>query len=335
MLRKLLTLLLLILLVTCAKKENEFRNEYPDDHLLRYNQIQVKGTHNSYHIEDPTTSKSIPEYRYTHKPLNDQLDHGVRQIELDIHYVEDEGLKVYHLPYIDSLSTCGLFRECLSIVKAWSDAHPEHQAILIFIEPKDDIDPVKLYDKFELVESDILSVFPKSRIIKPDDVRGDYPTLREAIINAGWPTLAETRGKVLFHVNDSGDFRESYLNAHPDLKGALMFVDSTPEDSFAAIMPMNNPVGDFDRIQSAVKQGFLVRTMAGTCCDEAINNDMSKVDAALSSGAHFISTDFPEPVEGYDFYVEIPGGTPSRCNPLTAPDFCEPGDIEKIGIINP
>lgn len=326
----------ILFLLTCARKEEgrKFLHDYPNDSIIRINHIQAKGTHNSYHIEDPTTSKSIPEYRYTHKPLNEQLDAGVRQIELDIHFIEGEGLKVFHVPYIDTLSTCGLFTDCLKIVKTWSDEHPEHHPILIFIEPKDDIDEIKLDDKYSVVESDILSVFPRGRIITPDDVRGDYPTLREAILNTGWPTLGETRGKVFFHVNDSGSFRDSYLSAYPDLKGALMFIDSTPEDSFAGIMPINNPVNDFDRIQSAVLQGFIVRTMAGNCCDEAITKDYSRINSALESGAHFISTDFPTPDNEYGYSLQIPDGTPSRCNPVSAPDFCTPSDIEQIGIIS-
>ncbi len=335
MLKNFLICSLILFLFACAKEEKgrRFEHDYPNDSILRLNHLQAKGTHNSYHIEDPSTSRSIPEYRYTHKPLNQQLDAGVRQIELDIHYVEGEGLKVFHVPYIDPLSTCELFTDCLRIVKAWSDEHPEHHPILIFIEPKDDIDEIKLYDKYKDVESDILSVFSRERILTPDDVRGDYPTLRDAIINAGWPTLGETRGKVFFHVNDSGEFRNSYLSAYPDLKGALMFIDSSPDDSYAGVMPMNNPVGDFERIQSAVMQGFIVRTMAGNCCDDAINKDYTEITAALESGAHFISTDFPSPDNEYGYYLEIPGGNPSRCNPLTAPSFCASSDIEQIGII--
>ncbi len=334
MLKNLLLCSSILLLFTCAKEEGKkFEHDYPNDSILRLNHLQAKGTHNSYHIEDPSTSSSIPEYRYTHKPLNQQLDAGVRQIELDIHYVEGEGLKVFHLPYIDFLSTCGLFTDCLRIIKAWSDKHPEHHPILIFIEPKDEIDEIKLYDKYADVESDILSVFPRNRILTPDDVRGDYTTLKEAIINAGWPTLGEVRGKVFFHVNDSGDFRNSYLSAYPDLKGALMFIDSTPDDSYAGIMPMNNPLGDFERIQSAVRQGFIVRTIAGDCCNEAINKDYTGIISALESGAHFISTDFPTPDNEYNYYFEIPSGMPSRCNPVIAPSFCVPSDIEQIGII--
>lgn len=42
-----------------------------------------------------------------------------------------------------------------------------------------------------------------------------------------------------------------------------------------------------------------------------------------------ISTDFPHGDRiGNGYAVEIPDGTPSRCNPVTAPPSCESGDIE-------
>lgn len=33
-------------------------------------------------------------------------------------------------------------------------------------------------------------------------------------------------------------------------------------------------------------------------------------------------------------WVEIPDGTPSRCNPLIVPDSCTPGSIEHPGIVS-
>ena len=46
-----------------------------------------------------------------------------------------------------------------------------------------------------------------------------------------------------------------------------------------------------------------------------------------------ISTDFPAKVEEYDYWVEIPDGTPSRCNPLSAPNYCTPEAIENPTIV--
>src|SRR5579859_2060678 len=64
-----------------------------DDRTLKLNQIQVIGTHNSYHAGiAPNESKLWQEkyaeaYKgldYQHQPLPQQFDSGVRQIELDI-----------------------------------------------------------------------------------------------------------------------------------------------------------------------------------------------------------------------------------------------------------
>ena len=52
-------------------------------------------------------------------------------------------------------------------------------------------------------------------------------------------------------------------------------------------------------------------------------------DAALAGGAQFVSTDYevPDPRLG-PYVVKIPGGTPARCNPVTAPPNCTSDDIE-------
>ena len=47
-------------------------------------------------------------------------------------------------------------------------------------------------------------------------------------------------------------------------------------------------------------------------------------------GRTLISTDFPGPTMGLEYFVTIPGGQPSRCNPLTAPPDCTPADIEAL-----
>ena len=150
---------------------------YPRDRELRLNQIQVLGTHNSYHIQpDPfvfqaiaNVSEAIAEtLEYTHIPLPDQFDtQGIRQIELDVFAdpdggryasplglrlesgdpnaripaLEAPGFKVLHVQDIDYLTTCETFVECLQTVKAWSDAHPRHVPMMILIEAKDDVLP--------------------------------------------------------------------------------------------------------------------------------------------------------------------------------------------------
>src|ERR1700734_3866851 len=71
---------------------------------LKLNQIQVIGTHNSYHAgiapsESILWQKSNPKgfegLDYKHPPLTQQLDAGVRQIELDI-FADTAGGRLAH-----------------------------------------------------------------------------------------------------------------------------------------------------------------------------------------------------------------------------------------------
>jgi hypothetical protein len=93
---------------------------------------------------------------------------------------------------------------------------------------------------------------------------------------------------------------------------------------------MNDPEKQQAEIQSLVKQGFLIRTRADADTLEARSGDTTMRDAALASGAQFVSTDYPVPNPdfGTGFFVEIPGGTPARCNPINAPADCIALDIE-------
>jgi hypothetical protein len=69
------------------------------DNAVRINQIQVIGSHNSYHAGiAPGESRLFQEknlklyqaFEYRHRPLDQQLDSGIRQIELDI-YADSTG----------------------------------------------------------------------------------------------------------------------------------------------------------------------------------------------------------------------------------------------------
>jgi hypothetical protein len=52
-------------------------------------------------------------------------------------------------------------------------------------------------------------------------------------------------------------------------------------------------------------------------------------DTALAGGAQFVSTDYEVPDHRFGPYqVRIPGGTPARCNPVTAPPGCRPTEVE-------
>jgi calcium-dependent phosphoinositide phospholipase C len=93
---------------------------------------------------------------------------------------------------------------------------------------------------------------------------------------------------------------------------------------------LNDPVGSFDEIQDLVGRGFVVRTRADADTQEARLGNTVPRDMAIDSGAQWVSTDYPIPDErfGTGYFVQIPGGMPARCNPISAPAECTTLDIE-------
>jgi hypothetical protein len=83
---------------------------------VKLNQIQVIGTHNSYHAGlAPSEAKLLEQknpklyqaLEYRHRPLDAQFTAGVRQIELDI-YADSEGGRYAHPKGIDAVAAAGL-----------------------------------------------------------------------------------------------------------------------------------------------------------------------------------------------------------------------------------
>lgn len=303
------------------------RPTYPLDDVLRVNHLQAEATHNSYHLRPEAAD--LPDWDYEHAPLATQLGaQGVRGIELDVRWNEDcARFEVYHLPQFDDRTSCRLFTECLQQVRDWSDANPGHHVLFVQLEAKGGFDRGAEEERMTAVEREILSVFPRDAIVAPDDVKGDAATLREAIVMRGWPTLGATRGKVLFYLDDSGPVRDAYTHGKKDLDGRLIFADGDEADPFAAVLVLNDALGKRARVEAAVKQGFLVRVFAASR-DGVYSGDRTELDAALASGAQILSSDWPAMVPGAKLFVEVTGGTPSRCNPLVAPAECTAAAIE-------
>ncbi|HEX7131862.1 MAG TPA: Ca2+-dependent phosphoinositide-specific phospholipase C [Iamia sp.] len=137
---------------------------------LRLNQIQVVGSHNSYHLAaSPEETAVRREFigdgdnalQYAHAPLAEQFqEQKVRQIELDAFRDDEGGLysepllreaaghgpyagmdepgtKVLHAQDVDYRSTCLTLVACLEAVEGWSDDNPNHLPIAILLELKD------------------------------------------------------------------------------------------------------------------------------------------------------------------------------------------------------
>ncbi len=299
------------------------------DDVLRVNHIQAEATHNSYHVKN---LGGATDWRYGHAPIETQLaEQGVRGLELDTHYNEACGrYEVYHLTTFDEGTTCRVFTDCLQKVRTWSDAHPGHHPIFIQIEPKDGVDASNAAQRFTAMENEILSVFPRELVITPDEVKGSAATLREAVTTKGWPSLGQARGRVLFYFDNSSTYRDLYTHGHKDLNGRLLFADADETDPFAAVLVRNGALTDKEKITALVRQGFIVRTFADKSLSASLAGDTEQLTAALAGGAQILSTDFPAKSSETAYFVEIPGGAPSRCNPITAPAECTSAAIESL-----
>lgn len=347
---------------------------YPLDATLRLNEVQVLGSHNSYHVKArpeilaamhaaaPDLASTL---EYSHAPLSDQLDHyGVRQIELDV-FADPQGgryaapaalpvlgldplpdpdwkrpgFKVFHVQDVDFGTTCVLFVTCLRQVRSWSDAHAGHVPILVLVEAKDDVIDIAApiewtvpltirAAELDALDAEIRAVFTDDALITPDLVRGSHATLGDAVATDGWPLLGQVRGRVLFALDNAG-LRDVYLHGHPSLRGRVMFTSSHPGQDDAAWAEYNDPVADAHAIRAALGANMLVRTRADADTVQARTNDTARRDAALASGAQLVSTDYEaaDPDLG-PYSVAIPGGTPARCDPVTAPPGCGPDDVE-------
>jgi hypothetical protein len=341
----------------------------------RLNDIQVLGSHNSYKEPiDPPLFALLLELRsparirpleYGHPPLRDQLDAGLRALELDVYYDPDggryasprglawlaerglaasrpfdaagemrtPGFKVLHVQDLDFRSNCALLARCLDELRRWSDAHPRHVPIIVTMNAKDDklagiddaVEPLP-FDAvaYDALDREILAVLPRKRLIVPDDVRDDRPTLRDAVLADAWPPLDEARGRFLFVLDESGAKRDRYVAGHPSLRGRVLFVNAPPEADEAAFLILNEPIADADRIRELVKQGYVVRTRADADTREARSGETARREAAFASGAQIVSTDYrtPNPDFGTGYRVELPGGGAARCNPVRLPEPC-------------
>ena len=344
------------------------------DAVVRMNQVQVIGTHNSYHagfapgeaaLMREKNREAFESLDYSHPPLEVQLGAGVRQLEIDVyadtkggrfahpaitgwvkaaglaadpeldpgHELEKPGFKVMHVVGVDQRSTCMTLVGCLRVVRGWSVAHPGHLPVYLLIETK--YDAPKATPRagaveeetftpavFDALDAEIRSVFAEGEMITPDRVRGTHGTLREAVAAGGWPTLAESRGKVVFLMDQAG-MSGVYAEGHPGLRGRVLFTNAEPGTADAAFVEKND--GTAEEIGALVKQGYLVRTRTDEPTKDARANATVRRERALGSGAQILSTDYPEnePArwEGH-YHVELPGHRFFRCDPVVAPLGC-------------
>ena len=144
---------------------------------LRINDMQVLGSHNSYHLRpapeayaaiEALSAELAESIDYSHRSLTEQLESfGVRQFEIDVFAdpggglyssraamplvglsaesglveLDEPGFKVLHTQDFDFETNCLTLQLCLGEIAVWSDANPDHLPIMIMIELKQESVP--------------------------------------------------------------------------------------------------------------------------------------------------------------------------------------------------
>ena len=341
------------------------------DESVRMNQIQVIGTHNSYHAGfAPSEAKLVKEnnpklfqaFEYRHRPLDQQLDSGVRQIELDIYadslggryahpagaeavvtaglsrdpnfdpegVMSKPGFKVMHVQELDYRSTCQPLIACLKIVREWSQAHPMHVPVYILLETKQTDLPTQYHaistEKYTSSTFDALDTEIRSVFSPSELITPDQ-------VRGKHKTLEEailhnewpTLAKArgkLVFLLDQRPVGPVYLQGHPSLRGRVIFTNAVPGQPDCAFTEEND--GTQEEIAALVRKGYLVRTRTDADTKEARTNATARRDAAMASGAQILSTDYPasEPSIWTGYSVNLPDGAIARCNPVDGPSSC-------------
>ncbi len=345
---------------------------------VRMNQIQVIGTHNSYHVGiAPNETKLMQskhpdryaQLEYKHRPLDQQLSSGVRQIELDVfadtqggryahpagpQYVAAQGLpadpefdpqglmnkpgfKVMHVQDWDYRSVCQPFTACLSIVHQWSLAHPRHMPIYILVETKQADLPVELHavtaEKFTSSTFDLLDAEIRS-VFKPSEMitPDDVRGKHETLEEAVLRNgwpALSAARGKVVFLMDQRPVGPVYLDGHPSLRGRVIFTNAQPGQPDSAFVEEND--GTPEEISALVRKGYLIRTRTDEETREARTNDTAKREASLAGGAQLLSTDYPasEPASWTGYTVRLPKDAVARCNPINASPACSDADVNE------
>lgn len=166
----------------------------------KYSEVTFAATHNSY-------SGGLMRDQVT---LREQLDRGVRALELDIHddnYL-DRGFRVGHLspgdevfhgetnPRTDALIAW------LTEIATWSAGHPAHAPITLLLDLKDDLSDKESFDEGDLFALNALlrSVFGTSL----------YSAEEMNLPGSAWPNVKELRGKIILVLSGDTESRVAY-----------------------------------------------------------------------------------------------------------------------------
>lgn len=294
------------------QKLADFDIEQAFSDKVKLNEIAVIGTHNSYQLLTYLPKRAIVKalrfitFGYVEDKsdfemdnLTGQLEQGVRNLEIDIEAVDDNGkvgFIVTHDPIIDNVSSCYDFSKCLEEIALWSDNNPGHLPVYLLIEPKGDVPSIKNMQNFSL---DYAQAFDKvlrqvlgDRLLTPEQVIGEYKSFEEMRKADDWPTLKESAGKIIVLLHPC-NVTEDYIEADSSIKTQAMFPmlrSGDVDKSYASFILDNNPSDAVKNTRITVDENNLIVRIRA---DDYPDFSSERYSQADNCGSHIITTDYP------------------------------------------
>lgn len=279
---------------------------------VKFNEVAFIGTHNSYQkacvparqqlFESVSTVTfglvKAEKARFSSDYLTDQLNLGIRSIELDIEtIVKDDNVSFVctHEPIFDSTSHCYNFELALEELKLWSDANPNHLPVTVIIEPKKAFIPEKNMRYFTCEYANLLGELAEDvlgdTLLTPADMLRDYGSFGEMRTADDWLTLNETKGKIMLLLHETS-VTEDYINQDNSVKSQAMFPMLRYGDSnrdCASFLIINKANDIKEQAAEVLSKNLIIRTRSDNY--GSYNENDSQI--ALASGAQIVSTDYP------------------------------------------
>lgn len=281
---------------------------------IKFNEVSFIATHNSYQKDGTEATKKVFENLskitfglvskekplFESETLTQQFNNGIRSIEIDVEPVVKKGVTTFvcmHMPVWGAGTTCYDFALAMKEIYLWSENNPNHLPITIIIEPKKWALPVNGMKSFSVEYAqdldEIIRASLKDKLFTPADMLRDYESFAEMRLNDDWCKVSDMLGKVLILLHPC-DATTDYIALDYSVKSQAMFPSLTygnKNDSFASFLLINDPISAYDTSAEIIDSlKFVVRTRA----DQYLKVDDENREKAKLSGAHIVSTDYPQ-----------------------------------------
>ena len=294
------------------QKLADFNIEKAFSEGVKINEIAVVGTHNSYQLIGTLPKQGLMKVLqiisfgavenkavFEMDTFTEQLEQGVRNLEIDIETVDDEGevsFIVTHDPILDNVSSAHNFAKGLEEIAMWSDNNPGHLPVYLLVEPKDDVPSINNMKNFSLeyaLEFDkVLRQVLGDRLLTPAQAMGEYESFEEMRKADGWPALKQAAGKIIVLLHPCGVTQE-YIDTDISIKTQAMFPMLRFGDidkAYASFILDNDPVSATENNKKTVEENnLMVRTRA----DDYPDFSDERYNSADNCGSHIITTDYP------------------------------------------